>query len=85
MVNIIIAGQASKVAELFGDGFEKVRNAHGGFIDIHTSAKSRILRGDADRTFVGIADTVLLTADSHHGRSPDSYGVGSHCQRLGEV
>jgi len=85
MVNIIIAGQACKVPELFGDGFEKVCDADGGFIDIQTGTKGRILRGDADGTFAGIADTVLLTTCSHHGRSPDGYGIGPHCQRLGEV
>ena len=85
MVNIIIAGQARKVTEFFGDGLEKVCDTDGRFIDIKTGTKGRILRGDADGAFASIADTVLLTACRHHGSRPDSYGISPHCQRFGEV
>ena len=85
MVDIIIAGQASKVSKLFGDGLEKVGDPEGGCIDIQTGTKGRILCSDADGAFAGIADTVLLTACGHHGRRPDSYGISPHCQRLGKV
>jgi hypothetical protein len=61
-----MTGQSRKRPEFISRNSQKILEAFARFFNILPRAKIRILGGNTNRAFSGVADAILLTTDGDH-------------------